>query len=872
MFTWNFQFISKGKLAELIDQLMLHAQPQDVLVRIHTSIHTPEEAVELAGFIKAKIPHAHILGTSTTAAICAGKLYANQCIVSLTQMTGGTVKTSRLPLFDKDGIPASPSDLCNTVKEAVIKDDSKLLLAFMTSAYRDAYEFAEETNRLIPGVQMTGGVVCSSPLIGNEKSRCGFVFDENGYSDCDVILASIGGSDVECCSAYITGAQAIGESAVITGSFGSSILSIEGKDAVSGYLVGIDEKFRDKAELRNLFPFVYSDSDDLPIFISYSADRSLSELYPEDDPANRKYYEDNPDIDIFSKTGIVSVNHNVRSGRKIRRSIIYDRNIINDNHKVFRKIESFPKSEVIFGYSDVVRIRIYSNCAKWELSAYENTNISGCITEGEFVSSDGVNRFGSGAFALTSVGEESSHQEFNPFAFSHTDSLAEDNKDLINYLTYMESRFENDRKTKIADSIKAFVRDCELKVLYSGNDEMGNAASMNIDIKIKGFDRVCMIKVADIDRMNLVFSAQAIELTHKVFISKCVAFARWKRYNVYKLEEWQIAFSAANYMVSLKEFVRDMEYLQKELFESSEENIAIVPLFCVMDGCTADNIYSAYQTAYIEMRRKNIQFYVKRHGIDDLDEESIRERYHMVNVINYAIAHDLVVPFFQGIYDNKLGTIHHYESLMRITDDKGTIYYPASFLDVARSYGLLYDTLSYTMIRKVFEIFKDSEGKSVSINLGMRDILNKGLTDYIFDFLSTVKNPENFIFEILENEDVGDYEVLMKFVDNIHQLGALISIDDFGSGFSNLKHIASIHSDFVKIDGSIIRNCWNDQESENLVALISGWKNLSLHKVSIIAEYVENDAIQEVMMRYNIDFSQGYLFSKPSPEINIDKE
>ena len=239
----------------------------------------------------------------------------------------------------------------------------------------------------------------------------------------------------------------------------------------------------------------------------------------------------------------------------------------------------------------------------------------------------------------------------------------------------------------------------------------------------------------------------------------------------------------------------------------------------------------------------------------------------MVNVINYAIAHDGVIPYFQGIHDNDLGTIHHYESLMRIRDEDGKIYYPGEFLDVARSYGLLYDSISKIMIQKVFDRFKDYPQLSVSINLGLRDIKNDDITEIIYDNLASVSHPENFVFEILENEDIEAYEYMVSFVDKIHSLGGMISIDDFGSGYSNLQHILSIQTDFLKLDGSIVRNCHVDRESENMVALMGAWRDLSSKKMSIVAEYVENKEIQKKLILYGIDYSQGYLFSKHSPQI-----
>ena len=106
-------------------------------------------------------------------------------------------------------------------------------------------------------------------------------------------------------------------------------------------------------------------------------------------------------------------------------------------------------------------------------------------------------------------------------------------------------------------------------------------------------------------------------------------------------------------------------------------------------------------------------------------------------------------------------------------------------------------------------------------------------------------------------------------MDRIHDLGGKISIDDFGSGYSNLQHIANIHSDYLKIDGSIVKRCCEDPEQEKLIALISGWKDLSEKEIRVIAEFVENAEIQKRLLKYDIDYSQGYLFSKPEPDIEV---
>lgn len=872
MFTWNLQYISKSRLAEAFGQLRLEPGRGDILIRIHTAIHTEDEAVELARFISRLVPGANIFGTSTSAIISNGRLIQNQCIISITQMSGGSIRTAMLPTFDEYDMPVPPEKLCENVKEAVIGADTKLMLTFLTGKYLDVYSFVEKCNDCFPGVQMIGGLANTSEISLRRFIDSGFVFDENGWSDKSMILAAIGGSETESFSAYATGVQTIGNECEITDTFGTCILSIDGKDAASEYRLGIGDGLRERPELTNLFPYVYSDASDIPIFVRFSDEQSINDIFSRDDKINIPLYASHPNEDTSSKRDLINANHNVAVGKKLKRAFIYDRKVIADNRSLFRRIENFEKAETIFGYSCIARSMIYSNCVKWELSAYENSNMCGCITEGEIAHVNGRNTFANCAFVVSVIGEAPASQRYNPYAFTHTDSLVADNNELLNYLYEIENKFAQNDNSAAADSLKSFVRDCELKLLYSDSEELPNTAAMNMDITLKGYDRICMINVFETSSMRSVFSDKLIELTYKNYISKCSSFARNCGYSIYHIDDWHIAIAATSYTVALSKFVSEMHTLQKILFRANSEYIAIVPMLCVLDGCTAENVFNAYYAARVEMMQKNVQFYVRDANKGQLDEESVRERYHMVNVINYAIENDKVIPYYQGIYDNTENRIHHYESLMRLEDENGRIYLPGSFLDVARQYGLLYDQLSEIMIRKVFDKFRDITDKSVSINLNIRDIKNPEITEKIFEFLEDSDHPQDFIFEILENEDIDDYFELVAFVDRIHELGGLISIDDFGSGYSNLQHVASINCDFLKIDGSIVRRCTQDKQCADLLALISGWKRLSSRDLKIIAEFVENQSIQDILVNFRIDYSQGYLFSRPCPGLDIVSE
>lgn len=867
MFTWNFQYISKKRLAETFHQLMLNPQKGDILIRIHTATHLEEEAVDLARFIANLVPGAHIFGTSTSAVISSGKLHQNQCVISVTQMSAGRIRTVMLPTFDEQDMPVAPETLCEQVRDAVADSDTELLLSFLTVHYLDVNSFVDACNDYMPGVKMIGGIANLSEYIQNKYHNSGFVFDENGWTNKGLLIASFSGENLECFASCATGAQAIGSASEITDTFGTCILSIDGVDAADHFMRGIGEKILKRPELTTLFPYVYADTQEIPIVFRFSGSTSIHDQFDVHAPCNAAFYAEHEGLDCDTKRPYINLNHNVRKGSRIKRAFIYDRKIIADNRDMFRQIENFEKAETLFGYSCMTRALYYTSCVKWELSVYEDTNICGCITDGEIVHINGRNCYANCSFTVAAIGEDEAVQSYNPYSFSYTDSLADDNQELLEYLCELEMAFAGAENSDAANELRTFVRDCERKLLYSENADIPNAAALNMDIQTKGFDRVCIINVFDIASMETVFSAEMISITYQNYISNCMRFANKNGYSLYIINKWQIAVAAPSYIVSLPEFAGEMEKLQRLLFEATEEYIALVPMFCVLDDCTAENLMPAYYAARVEMMQKNVQFFVRNARVDQLDEESIRERYHMVNVINYAITHDKVIPYYQGIFDNRENKIHHYESLMRLEDEKGKIYYPDSFLPVARSYGLLYDSISKIMVQKVFEKFRTIENWSVSINLSIRDIKNHEMTDYIHEFLSTVPHPGNFVFEILENEDIEDYDEMVRFVDRIHDLGAQISIDDFGSGFSNLQHIASINCDYLKIDGSIVRKCCVDEQSANLIALISGWKRLSNQNIRIIAEFVENKDIQDLLLDFNIDYSQGYYFSKPAPDI-----
>ena len=232
-------------------------------------------------------------------------------------------------------------------------------------------------------------------------------------------------------------------------------------------------------------------------------------------------------------------------------------------------------------------------------------------------------------------------------------------------------------------------------------------------------------------------------------------------------------------------------------------------------------------------------------------------------LIHMALLEDRIVPYFQGIRDNKTGKITKFESLVRI-NDYGTIVSPYKFLDTAKSSGLL-SNITQVMIRKTFAIMQDKDC-TFSINI-TEDDLNK---NYLFEYLKEEAHrydisPSRVILEILEGVSASGKANNIAQLKELKNYGFLIAIDDFGSEYSNFERVLDLDVDFLKIDARYIKNIDKDQKSFEITRAISFFAK-NVH-IPVVAEFVHSQEVQAKIDELGIEFSQGYLFSEPSPTL-----
>ena len=263
---------------------------------------------------------------------------------------------------------------------------------------------------------------------------------------------------------------------------------------------------------------------------------------------------------------------------------------------------------------------------------------------------------------------------------------------------------------------------------------------------------------------------------------------------------------------------------------------------------------------------ETVQFYTENSHIE-------QQYYHnqiMSRTIENALYNDTVIVECQPIYDvsGEKARVKYYEVLVRLIDENGKIRYPGEFLDIAKKISL-YNDITKKVVEHVFRLVEKFTNTSFSMNLSSSDIANESIRELIEKKLRVCSKPEHVYFEILESEGVDDYKIVNDFINRIRAYDCKISIDDFGSGYSNYYRILELDIDTIKIDGSIIKKLPYDKNARYLLQTIIDFAGRQGYNV--VAEFVSSEEILAEIKKFGIKYAQGFLLGKPTSPSNIEE-
>lgn len=219
------------------------------------------------------------------------------------------------------------------------------------------------------------------------------------------------------------------------------------------------------------------------------------------------------------------------------------------------------------------------------------------------------------------------------------------------------------------------------------------------------------------------------------------------------------------------------------------------------------------------------------------------------------------------------GANFHYEILLRLKRENGEIYLPDLFMGAAERYNRLPDIDRWvvrTALKTLGQWAKVLEDQQIcwGINLTGQSLAEESFMQFVEEQIRAVDFPPNWVyFEITESVAIRNIEQVQDFVARIKALGCSFALDDFGTGYSSYGYLKNLPVNYLKIDGSFIRNLNNDPFNQLTVQSI----NQLAHYLGVktVAEYVENEEIGQIIRKIGIDYAQGYAYGKPEPLLQV---
>ncbi len=261
------------------------------------------------------------------------------------------------------------------------------------------------------------------------------------------------------------------------------------------------------------------------------------------------------------------------------------------------------------------------------------------------------------------------------------------------------------------------------------------------------------------------------------------------------------------------------------------------------------------------------------HLYSDLDSDDImvRDELRLVNELQTIISEDRFKMFFQPIIDPRSGQVLLHETLLRIVDKDNSIRPSSSFIETAERFSMMHK-IDRRVIEATLNNIKYLSSKYGDITISMNlSAVSLGNPDLLKDIkhliISSGINPAQIVFEITESSAVSQIESARFFIKGLKEIGCQFALDDFGTGFSSFAYLKYLPVDYLKIDGTFIRDIINDKVDQAMVKSIHHIaKSLN---IKTIAEYVENKATLKLLAAMGIDYVQGNYIGVAAAKLNF---
>ena len=311
-----------------------------------------------------------------------------------------------------------------------------------------------------------------------------------------------------------------------------------------------------------------------------------------------------------------------------------------------------------------------------------------------------------------------------------------------------------------------------------------------------------------------------------------------------------------------------------QLFKFNWENnifevgvsIGIVPINNMLSNIT-ELLSAADSACYVAKEKGNNAQHIYVPGDKALTQHHGQMKWYQQ--IKHAFDEDKFELHMQEIKPVSNKNPSHAEILLRMKGENGEIISPIRFLPTAERYYMAMD-IDCWVLQKVFSTMNMSNSRlsllegDCAINLSGQSLGQEKFLEYVLNLFEEYKVDGRLIcFEITETAVISNISQARVFMAEMRNKGCQFSLDDFGSGLSSFSYLKDLDVDYLKIDGSFVRNILNDEDDYNMVSMI----NTLGHSLGLktIAEFVESQELIDVLEDMGVDYIQGYAIDMPSP-------
>ena len=242
-----------------------------------------------------------------------------------------------------------------------------------------------------------------------------------------------------------------------------------------------------------------------------------------------------------------------------------------------------------------------------------------------------------------------------------------------------------------------------------------------------------------------------------------------------------------------------------------------------------------------------------------------------VAVINKSFEEKRFRLFYQPIIPLAPGEDRiQYEILMRVLNENGGLIYPGTFLPKAQK-GEIFSAIDRWVVDTFFSFYAQNilhiyQNKlfTFNLNLSSASLSDEFFLDYIKkQFQQTKVPPEAICFEITEMAAIGNYNTALHLIKELSGLGCHFVLDNFGSELTSFNYLRDLPVDYVKIDGTLIKNMVDNEVDSVMVESINQIAHIM--QIKTIAGFVENEAVYQKLKKINVDYVQGFYLAEPMP-------